>query len=175
VEHLGFVDKYSPYTKRFEAYVSVLCEKMTLTDAAAVDEIDWKAAKRIDKKYLSRLVTGLEDPTPKKLGIDEIAYERGHRYLTVVRDLEIGRVIWVGATRRKEALDAFFASLNELGEARRSAHASRSASSTCGFLISPPFMQTRRLRSSTTSSTLHRRSPRRWTGSASKSSRRLTR
>jgi transposase len=80
VEHLGFVDKYSPYTKRFEAYVSVLCEKMTLTDAAAVDEIDWKAAKRIDKKYLSRLVTGLEDPTPKKLGIDEIAYEQGHRF-----------------------------------------------------------------------------------------------
>jgi hypothetical protein len=55
------VDKYSPYAKRFEAYVSMLCEKMTLTDAASVAEIDWKAAKRIDKKYLSRLVTGLED------------------------------------------------------------------------------------------------------------------
>jgi transposase len=29
----------------------------------------------------------------------------------VVRDLDIGRVIWVGQTRRKEALDAFFAEL----------------------------------------------------------------
>jgi len=70
------VDKYSPYTKRFEAYVSMLCEKMTITDAASVAEIDWKAAKRIDKKYLSRLVAGLEDLHPKKLGIDEIAYEK---------------------------------------------------------------------------------------------------
>ena len=76
VEHLDFVDKYSPYTKRFEAYVSMLCEKMTLTDAASVAEIDWKAAKRIDKKYLSRLVTELEDLHPKRLGIDEIAYEK---------------------------------------------------------------------------------------------------
>jgi transposase len=111
VEQLDFVDKYSSFTKRFEAFVSVLCEKMTITDAASVAEIDWKAAKRIDKKYLSRLVTGLEDLNPEKLGIDEIAYEKGHRYLTVVRDLDIGRVVWVGETRRKEALDAFFTEL----------------------------------------------------------------
>ena len=111
VEQLDFVDKYSPYVKRFEDYVSVLCEKMTITDAASVAEINWKAAKRIDKKYLSQLVTGLEDLNPERLGIDEIAYEKGHRYLTVVRDLDIGRVIWVGETRKKEALDTFFAEL----------------------------------------------------------------
>ncbi|MGC9445409.1 MAG: hypothetical protein ACP5E9_10870 [Candidatus Methanospirareceae archaeon] len=65
---------------------------MTITDAASVASINWMAAKRIDKKYLSRLVTGLEDLNPKKPGIYEIAYEKGHRYLTVVRDLDIGRV-----------------------------------------------------------------------------------
>jgi transposase len=102
------VDKYSLYTKRFENYVSLLCAKMTLTDAASVAEIDWKAAKLIDKKYLSQLVTGLDDLNPRRLGIDEIAYEKGHSYLSVVRDLDIGRVIWAGQTRRKEALDAFF-------------------------------------------------------------------
>ena len=36
VEQLDFVDKYSPYAKRFEDSVSVLCEKMTITDAASV-------------------------------------------------------------------------------------------------------------------------------------------
>lgn len=41
-KHLDFVDKYSPYTKRFEAYVSLLCEKVTLIDAASVADIDWK-------------------------------------------------------------------------------------------------------------------------------------
>ena len=87
---------------------------MNLTDAADVAGIDWKTAKRIDKKYLSRLVTGLDAVYPTKLGVDEIARvpERiGHNYLTVVRDLDIGRVIWVGQTRRKETLDAFFTEL----------------------------------------------------------------
>ena len=111
VEQLDFVDKHSPYTTRFEDLVSVLCRKMTITDAASVAEIDWKAAKRIDEKYLSRLVIGLEDLNPMKLGIDEIAYEKGHNYLTVVRDLDLGRVIWVGQKRKKETLDGFFTEL----------------------------------------------------------------
>lgn len=111
VEKLDFVDKYSPCTRRFEDYVAALCQRMCLTDVASVVEIDWKAAKRIDKKYLSRLVTGLDEVYPTRLGIDEIAYQKGHNYLTVVRDIDIGRVIWVGQTRRKETLDAFFAEL----------------------------------------------------------------
>jgi transposase len=111
VEKLDFVDKYSPYTKRFEDYVSMLCAKMTLTDTATVAEIDWKTAKRIDKKYLSRLVTGLDDLNPRRLGIDEVAYEKGHNYLTVVRDIDHGKVIWVGQRRKKETLDVFFTEL----------------------------------------------------------------
>lgn len=111
VEKLDFVDKYSLHTIRFEEYVSTLCPKMNLTDAADVAKINWKTAKRIDKKYLSRLVTGLDAVCPTKLGVDEIAYRKGHNYLTVVRDLDIGRVIWIGRTRKKTALDPFFKEL----------------------------------------------------------------
>ena len=113
VEKLDFVDKYSSYTKRFEEYVSKLCPKMNLTDVADVAKIDWKTAKRIDKKYLSRLVTGLDDLNPERLGVDEIAYRKGHNYLTVVRDLDLGKVIWIGQTRKKKVLDSFF---KELGD-----------------------------------------------------------
>jgi transposase len=111
VEKLTFVDKYSLHTIRFEEYVSTLGPKMNLTDVADVAGIDWKTAKRIDKKYLSRLVTALDSICPTRLGVDEIAYRKGHNYLTVVRDLDIGRVVWIGRTRKKEALDAFFKEL----------------------------------------------------------------
>ena len=113
IEKLNFVDKYSPYTKRFEDYVSRLCPLMNVSDVAEVAGIDWKAVKRIDKKYLNRLVVGLESVSPTKLGVDEIAYRKGHKYLTVVRDLSLGRVIWIGIKRKKETLDKFF---EELGE-----------------------------------------------------------
>jgi transposase len=48
---------------------------------------------------------------PTRLGIDEVAYEKGHSYLTVVRDIGQGKVIWVGQMRKKETLDAFFTEL----------------------------------------------------------------
>jgi len=59
-----------------------LCPQMNLTDAADVAKINWKTAKRIDKKYLNRLVIGLDAICPTKLGVDEIAYRKGHNYLT---------------------------------------------------------------------------------------------
>lgn len=48
--------------------MSKLCPLMSLKDVAEVTGINWKAAKRIDKKYLRKLVTGLESNNPTKLG-----------------------------------------------------------------------------------------------------------
>ena len=67
--------------------LSVPEDESHVTDAADVAKINWKTTKRIVKKYLSKLVTGIDDLSPTKLGVDEIAYRKGHNYLTVVRDL----------------------------------------------------------------------------------------
>jgi len=43
-------------------------------------------------------------------GIDEIQYQRGHRYLTLVYQIDgqIRRLLWVGQNRTKDALESFF-------------------------------------------------------------------
>lgn len=107
------MDKYARYTKTFTEYVAMLCQKMSLKDAAKVAKINWKTAKRIDKEELQKLVKDLKNVNPSKIGVDEIAYEKGHKYLTIVRDLDIGRVIWVGEGREKETLDKFFIELGK--------------------------------------------------------------
>jgi len=112
-EKFDFVRPYSRYTIRFEDYVAMLCELMSLSDVSRVTGIDWKTAKKIDKLYIKKGIVPLEDIYPSRLGIDEIAYEKGHKYLTIVRDLDIGKVIWVGLARKEETLDRFF---NELGK-----------------------------------------------------------
>ena len=111
IEKIEFVDKYSIYTNRFEEFVAMLCRTMCIKDVSETAKITWHRAKEIDKKYLSRLVTDLKSANPRRIGIDEIAYEKRHKYLTVVRDIDIGRVIWVGRGRKKETLDGFFAEL----------------------------------------------------------------
>jgi transposase len=113
VERLNFVDKHSLCTTRFEEYVFLLCEKMTIKDAAALVKLDWKTVKDIDKKFLKKRLVPLSESSPKNLGVDEIATSKGHNYTTVVRDVDAKRVLWVGDGRKKETLDKFFLELGK--------------------------------------------------------------
>lgn len=107
-ERVSFCEEYSRYTTRFEEKVVILCAKMTIKDVAAEMSISWNAVKLIDKKHLRKYLVPLDEANPKNLGVDEIAYEKGHKYLTVVRDVDLGKVIWIGEGRKKETLDEFF-------------------------------------------------------------------
>jgi transposase len=51
----------------------------------------------------------------RRIGIDEISYKRGHRYLTVVVDHDSGRLVWAAPGRDKATLRRFF---DALGDAR---------------------------------------------------------
>ena len=50
----------------------------------------------------------------RRIGIDEISYKRGQRYLIVVVDHDTGRLVWAGSGRSEAALNRFF---DELGDA----------------------------------------------------------
>ena len=112
MEKLNFVLPNEMITARFAEHIFHLCEKMSLADVAETAMVDWRTAKRIDKKKLKEKFKDLRNIKPVRIGVDEIAHEKGHKYLTIVRDLDAG-VIWVGEKRKKETLNQFF---NELGK-----------------------------------------------------------
>ena len=107
-EEIGFTRSYARCTIRFEQYVYSLSEKMTIKDTSEIVGLNWKTVKNIDEYYIKELIEDLKNITPNRIGIDEIAYKKGHKYLTVVRDLDLNAVIWVGLGRKKETLDEFF-------------------------------------------------------------------
>ena len=111
MEKLGLADPYSRCTTRFEEYVFKLCKLMTVFDVAELLGLSWHTVKNIDKKHLSRLVPTLDEISPTRIGVDEISHHKGHKYLTVVRDIDLGKVIWIGFKRKKETLDEFFTEL----------------------------------------------------------------
>jgi len=47
----------------------------------------------------------------RRIGIDEVAYRKGQRYLTVVFDHDTGRLVWAGTGRDKATVAAFFDAL----------------------------------------------------------------
>src|SRR3989344_5592487 len=112
MEKLDFILPGERFTERFADYIFDLCEKMTLTDVSKMAMINWRTAKRIDKNKLKERFKGLKGISPTRIGVDEIAVEKGHKYITIVRDIDAG-VIWVGDKRKKETMDQFF---NELGK-----------------------------------------------------------
>ena len=112
MEKLDFILPGERFTERFAKYIYELCEKMTLKDVAKMALIDWRTAKRIDKKKLKEKFRDLKKIKPTRIGVDEIAVEKGHKYLTIVRDIDAG-VIWVGDKRKEETLNQFFFELGK--------------------------------------------------------------
>ena len=49
----------------------------------------------------------------RHLGVDEKAFRKGHKYMTVVNDLVRGRVLYVAEDRKQESLDGFWGTLTE--------------------------------------------------------------
>src|SRR5512132_1645396 len=68
------------------------------TSRSAVGEllrIAWRSVGRICARVAAEQATRVDRLAGlRRIGIDEIAYKRGHRYLTVVVDHDSGRLVW---------------------------------------------------------------------------------
>lgn len=92
------------FTKRFESRVIALLQQcLTVRGAARLARITDDQAEGVMQRAVARgLLRRGEQPLPH-LGIDEKAITKGHRYVTVLNDLEGGRVIDVAPERTREA------------------------------------------------------------------------
>ena len=78
--------------------------------------IDWETVGRIAGRIVAEQRTGSDGLDGlRRIGVDEVSYATGHRYLTVVCCHDSGRVVWAGAGERGAALGRFF---DELGPER---------------------------------------------------------
>jgi Transposase and inactivated derivatives len=105
---LGFADPRFSYTRAFERYVLGLSKHMTILDVARHLSVSWDTIKDIQKRYLKKKFSRPPLKDLRHMAIDEIAVKKGHRYLTVVLDLESGAVIFVGEGKGAEALEPFW-------------------------------------------------------------------
>jgi transposase len=103
-----FADPRRSYTKSFERYALELGRRMTIRDVAMHLDVSWDVIKDIQKRDLSRRYSKPKLKHLRRLAIDEIAIAKGHRYLTVVLDLDSGAVAFVGDGKGAVALKPFW-------------------------------------------------------------------
>ena len=78
--------------------------------------LDWALIKDLDKAALQLAHGGQKDLTRiRRLAIDEISIHKGHKYATVVMDLDERAIIHVVEGKRQVDLQPFFDQLQELG------------------------------------------------------------
>lgn len=110
-----FAEPRRSYTKSFARYALELSRWMTIKDVACHLGISWDVIKDIQKQDLQRRFGKPKLKHLRRIAIDEISVGKGHRYLTVVLDLESGAVMHVGEGKGGDALKAFWKRLRSSG------------------------------------------------------------
>ena len=105
---IGFAEQRRSYTRAFERYALELLQSMTIWDVAVHLDVSWDVIKDIQKRHLQKHFSRPKLKHVTQIAIDEISIGKGHRYLTVVLDLESGAVLHVGEGKGADALERFW-------------------------------------------------------------------
>jgi len=97
------------HTRAFDDQVAWLVTHTSKTAVVELMRIAWRTVGAI----AGRVVTdarAVRDPFDglTRIGIDEISYRRGHKYLMVVVDHDTGRLVWAKAGHDRATLQEFF-------------------------------------------------------------------
>ena len=112
---IGFAEPRRTYTKSFERYVLELSRHMTIKDVAEHLGVSWDVVKDIQKRYLYKKFAKPKLKHLRQIAIDEISTGKGHRYVTIVLDLESGAVVHVGEGKGGDSLIPFWKRLRASG------------------------------------------------------------
>ena len=102
------------HTYVFDEQVARLATQCSKSAVTELMRIAWRTVGAIITRVWAD-VDALHDRFSdlRRIGIDEISYKRGHRYLTVVVDHDTGRLVWAAPGRDKATLETFFDALGE--------------------------------------------------------------
>lgn len=123
------------FTRRFAEQVYRLTSITTNAEAGWFLNLDDEVVYRIDRSMLEEIA--LEKltpvPVPSHISVDEVAWQKWHKYVTNVIDIDQRKVIWNHDGRGKQTMDAFFA---DLGEERSSLIKAAACDGARGYLSS---------------------------------------
>lgn len=114
-EYIPWQDGNSRFTESFNNDVAFLALTVPKTVCAQYMGIDWKTVGNSVKAAHDRLEPDVSVRLRgiKRFCVDETSYRKGHKYITVVYDLDQNRVAWVHEGHGKEVFTKFCLSLTE--------------------------------------------------------------
>jgi transposase len=101
------------HTRDFEDVVAWLAQHTDKTTITRLLRTSWETVAGIVVRVVVEHIDNRRLEHVYRIGVDEVSWRKGHRYLTVVADHDRdGAVIWAGEGRDRTVLERFY---NELG------------------------------------------------------------
>jgi len=98
------------HTRMLDAAVVWMVRCAAKSVVAMFFRIAWPTVGMMIGRFVAEADTAAGDrlANVRKIGIDEVSYKRGHKYLVVVVNHFTGDLLWVGVGRSEKTLQAFF-------------------------------------------------------------------
>ena len=115
VEEVPWGDGKRTLTKAYMLFLARWARRLSWKETAQAFRTSWEkvfdAVEYVVTFGLDHRVLGPIDA----IGVDEIQYAKGHKYLTLVYQIDLGitRLLWVGRERTIESFQGFFAVIGE--------------------------------------------------------------
>lgn len=110
-EPVLFTDGQRRYTKRYGRYVVDLCRLMPILHVAGLLGVGWDLIKDLFKEHLAQRFRRRRLGNIRYIAVDEFATHKGHKYMTVVLNLETGEILHAHEGKGADALIPFLKQL----------------------------------------------------------------
>jgi len=101
------------HTRDFEDVVGWLAQRTDKTTVSKLMGCSWETVDHVAARLVEEHLDDARLNGLYRIGVDEISYKRGHRYLTVVADHDTGNVVWVSKDRTRAGFEQFFDALGD--------------------------------------------------------------
>jgi transposase len=119
VENTPWAHGTGRFTRCFEETVAWLAARTDKTAVSTLARIAWRTVGGIIERVVDvqkRMNKGNQLDGVTRIGVDEVSYRRGHRYLTVVVDHDSGRLLFAHKGKDAAAIEAFFDDIGAAAE-----------------------------------------------------------
>ncbi|WP_316157601.1 ISL3 family transposase [Cupriavidus sp. BIC8F] len=115
VEALPWANGKHTLTRAYMLFLAQWARKLSWKDTAQSFRTSWEKVFNAVEWVVDWGLAHRELGTIRAIGVDEIQYGRGHKYLTLVYQIEAGctRLLWVGQERTKASFAKFFAMIGK--------------------------------------------------------------
>jgi transposase len=112
VVKLAWAEANSRFTALMEGIAIAWLRHASQKAVAEQLHLSWHEIHGIMERAVERGLARRQGEEIPQLGVDEKAFRKGHKYLTLVNDLQRNRVLYVAEGREQSSLDGFWATIS---------------------------------------------------------------